>query len=121
MKIWGDFEIPECRFGSLEDKLRSLWDQINSESIHDLRQSTYCISDKELDLWKDIAENIESTFDKYIIFWVRKFKQNKTTGDPEDDYNKCKEEVIYHADERDKAFIRQFVETQMFAYLFDTI
>ena len=121
MKIWGNFDIPECKFGTLEETLKNLWSKINSENIHDLRQSTYCISDKELDLCKDIAENIETSFDKHILFWVRKFKQNKSTGDPEDDYSRCKEEVIYHADERDKLFIQQFVETQMFAYLFDTI
>ena len=73
----------------------------------------------ELELCRDVAENIETTLDNTVLYWVKHFKKVKATGDPQEDYTQCKKIVIDHADVIDREFLKQFVETQMFAYYFD--
>ena len=127
INIHGDQELPECSLGGLEKELRDLWTKIDQLNQLDLRQSTYQINDEELQLWKDIAESIEDAIDRKILYWVRKFKKNldsrfllnNSEVDAEREYSECQRMVLEHCDVIDKAFLKQFVETQMFAYHFD--
>lgn len=113
--------VTECNLGGLEEELKNLWAKIAEVNDHDVRQSTYWISEKELEIWRDIAEAIETAIDRKILFWVRKFKKNCKTDDPEIDYIEWQNTVVEHADEVDKDFLREFVKTQMFAYYFDCL
>ena len=111
--------VPECSLGGLDSQLRNLWLKLDEENDHDLRQSTYCVSERELELCKDIAEAIETAFDKTILYWIRKFKKSNKYDNPEEAYVECQRTVVDHADVVDKKFLEEFVETQMFAYYFD--
>ena len=125
--IHGQQEIPECSLGGLDEELQNLWKKIDQLNQLDLRQSSYQINDQEIQIWREIAESIKDAFDRKILYWVRKHKKNveatyfrNSIGhDPESEYMDWQKKVLESADAIDKDFLKEFVETQMFAYYFD--
>jgi hypothetical protein len=117
--IHENHNVLNCSLGGLDDELRALWKKIDALNSLDLRQSTYQVSEGELMSCCDIAEAIETAIDRKILYWVRNFKKNNKTYNPETDYTECKKTVVEHSDVIDRPFIEEFVDTQMFAYYFD--
>ncbi|CAI2379235.1 unnamed protein product [Moneuplotes crassus] len=118
IRIQGISEIPEFLCRGLKKNLRKMFKEFRKQTKDLIRGSIYDTSSREKGFSENIAKTIKESLEDIIIGAFRKYKERQRMNHLQFDFNDCKSYLVKNS--KDRPFMKQFVDTQMFAFYYDT-